>query len=67
MITKDIFVEELVEILPDSVTFLRKRGLVCVLCGEPVSGTLYELAKSKNFTDEQIDEIVMELNQLKSS
>jgi len=67
MITKDIFVEELVEMLPDSVTFLRKRGLVCVLCGEPVWGTLYELAKSKNLTDEQIDEIVVELNQLQSS
>ncbi|MDD3567096.1 MAG: hypothetical protein PHT92_01725 [Bacteroidales bacterium] len=65
MITKDILVEDLVEELPDSVLFLRERGLVCILCGEPVWGTLNELAKSKGFTDEQIDEIVEQLNQLK--
>ncbi|MDY0254026.1 MAG: hypothetical protein RBR30_06395 [Tenuifilaceae bacterium] len=65
MITKDILVEDLVEELPDSVLFLRERGLVCILCGEPVWGTLNELAKSKGFTDEQIDEIVDQLNQLK--
>ena len=58
-------VEDLVEELPDSVLFLRERGLVCILCGEPVWGTLNELAKSKGFTDEQIDEIVEQLNQLK--
>lgn len=65
MITKDILVEDLVEELPDSVLFLRERGLVCILCGEPVWGTLNDLAKSKGFTDEQIDEIVEQLNQLK--
>ena len=65
MITKDILVEDLVEELPDSVLFLRERGLVCILCGEPVWGTLNDLAKSKGFTDEQIDEIVGQLNQLK--
>jgi len=58
-------VEDLVEELPDSVLFLRERGLVCILCGEPVWGTLNELAKSKGFTYEQIDEIVEQLNQLK--
>lgn len=65
MITKDILVEDLVEELPDSVLFLRERGLVCILCGEPVWGTLNDLAKSKGFTDEQIDEIVEQLNHLK--
>lgn len=67
MITKDILVEDLVEELPDSVIFLRERGLVCILCGEPVWGTLNELAKSKNFTDDQIDEIVVQLNRLRSN
>ncbi|MDX9770971.1 MAG: hypothetical protein RBT19_11455 [Tenuifilaceae bacterium] len=67
MITKDILVEDLVEELPDSVLFLRERGLVCILCGEPVWGTLNELAKSKNFTDDQIDEIVVQLNRLRNN
>lgn len=64
MITKDIYVEELVEKQPEAVKFLRDRGIVCVLCGEPVWGTLEELTKSKGFTDEQIEEIVAQLNQL---
>lgn len=67
MITKDILVEDLVEELPDSVLFLRERGLVCILCGEPVWGTLNELAKSKNFTDDQIDEVVVQLNRLRNN
>jgi methionine synthase II (cobalamin-independent) len=65
MITKDILVEDLVEELPKAVLFLREKGLVCILCGEPVWGTLNELAKSKNFSDAQIDEIVTQLNELK--
>ena len=64
MITKSITIEELVEKVPDSVTFLREKGLVCILCGEPVWGTLEELAKSKSFSDQQIDNIVVELNAL---
>ncbi len=64
MITKAITVEELVDRVPDSVTFLREKGLVCILCGEPVWGTLEELAKSKSFSDQQIDNIVAELNAL---
>lgn len=62
-ISENIFIEELVEKYPLSVSFLREKGLVCILCGEPVWGTLSELAKSKGFTDIQIQEIVQELNQ----
>ena len=64
MITKDILVEELVEKLPSSVSFLREKGLVCILCGEAVWGTLNELAKSKNFSDQDITEIVDQLKQM---
>lgn len=62
MITKDITIEELIDRVPDSVSFLREKGLVCILCGEPVWGTLEELAKSKGFSSEQIDEILTQLN-----
>ncbi|MDX9852712.1 MAG: hypothetical protein RBS81_02850 [Tenuifilaceae bacterium] len=64
MITKDITIEELVDKIPESVQLLSKRGIICILCGEPVWGTLDELAKSKQFTNEQINEIVLELNKL---
>lgn len=63
-ITKDIQIEDLVDQVPESVLFLRKKGIVCVVCGEPVWGTLYEMAKQKGFTDDNIDQLVDELNQL---
>ncbi len=65
MITKEIYIEELVERLPSSVNFLREKGLVCILCGEPVWGTLEQLAKQKGFSDEEIASLLIELNNLK--
>ena len=64
MITKDITIEELVDKIPESVQLLSKRGIICILCGEPVWGTLDELAKSKQLTNEQINEIVLKKNKL---
>lgn len=57
-ITKDISIEELIEQVPEAVSFLREKGIVCIICGEPVWGTLYELAKDKGFSDSEIDEMV---------
>lgn len=62
IITKDIQIEDLVEQVPESVAFLRQKGIVCVVCGEPVWGTLNEIAKQKKITDEDIEQIVNELN-----
>jgi len=64
MIHADIEVEELIEIKPEAVAFLRDKGIVCVLCGEPVWGTLKELASEKGFSNEDIEQIVIELNSL---
>jgi len=63
-ITKDITIEDLVEDYPFAEEFLRVRGIKCIRCGEPIWGTLETACKEKNFTDEQIDEIVRELNEL---
>ncbi|MFA5647425.1 MAG: hypothetical protein WC951_03860 [Bacteroidales bacterium] len=65
MITKDILVEEIVEDFPNAIPFLRDKGLVCIQCGEAVWGTLNDLAKSKGFTEDRINEIVAQLNELK--
>ncbi len=64
MITKDIYIEDLVKEIPNSVNFLREKGLVCIKCGEPVWGTLEELAKQKKFSDEEVSSLVIELNRL---
>lgn len=63
-ITKDILIEELVENYSFSVRYLMERGIRCIMCGEPVWGTLEEAAKEKGFTDDRIDHVVSELNKL---
>jgi methionine synthase II (cobalamin-independent) len=64
-ITKDILIEELIVLLPDSVEYLRKKGIRCIRCGEPIWGTLEQAAKEKEFNDADIDRFVEELNQKK--
>lgn len=63
-ITKEIFIEDLVRELPESVEYLMKHGIRCLICGEPAWGTLETAAKEKGFQPEQIDVFVDELNAL---
>ena len=64
MIDEKISIEELVEILPASVTYLSKKGIKCIACGEPIWGTLEEAALEKGFGKDEIIEFVRELNQI---
>ncbi len=64
MITKDITIEDLVEDYPFAEEYLRVRGIKCIRCGEPIWGTLESACKEKNFSDEEIEKIVKELNEL---
>ncbi len=63
-ITKEILIEELVDTYSFSVRFLMEKGIRCIMCGEPIWGTLEEAAKEKSFTDEEINKVVMELKEL---
>ncbi len=63
-ITEDISIEELVETLPDSVYYLAKKKIQCIICGEPIWGTLKEVAESKGFTAEDIEQFVEDLNNM---
>ncbi len=63
-ITKDILIEELVNNYPFSVKYLMEKGIRCIMCGEPIWGTLEEAAKEKNFSDEEIQGFVDEMNKL---
>ncbi|ROL59757.1 DUF1858 domain-containing protein [Bacteroidetes/Chlorobi group bacterium MS-B_bin-24] len=65
MITKEITIEELVTVLPESVSYLMKKGIRALICGEPIWGTLEEIVLAKGYTPEDLDKIVDELNQLK--
>jgi methionine synthase II (cobalamin-independent) len=64
MIHKDILIEELVTMIPESVSYLMQRGIKCIACGEPIWGTLAEAAKEKGFSDNEIEKVVGELNQI---
>ncbi len=63
-ITKDIYIEDLVELYPDSVDYLMKKGIRCLVCGEPIWGTLESAAKEKGFDESKINSFVNELNEL---
>lgn len=57
-------IEELVEILPASVSYLSSKGIKCIACGEPIWGTLEEAAFEKGFGNEEIKGFVRDLNDL---
>ena len=50
-IEPDVTIEELVRRRPGAVAALRRFGIVCVQCGEPVWGTLREVAAEKGILD----------------
>ena len=54
MIRPQDHVDELVEKYPKLSIFLRRRGIICVQCGEVFWGTLEELIKSKGLDSDQI-------------
>jgi hypothetical protein len=64
IIDEKIPIEELVEVLPSSVTYLSKKDIKCIACGEPIWGTLEEAAREKGFGEHEIMEFVRELNEL---
>lgn len=63
-ITKDIQIEELVDNYPFAIRYLMEKKIRCIMCGEPVWGTLEDAAKEKSFTDSEIQRFCDELNQL---
>lgn len=64
MMDAKISIEELVDMLPVAVTYLSKKGIKCIACGEPIWGTLEEAAREKGFGEDEINEFVRELNAL---
>ena len=54
--------EDLVVIFPGAVSILLQRNLPCLVCGEPIWGTLGELGRSHGWDDEAIAALVEDLN-----
>lgn len=67
MITKEIYIEDLVRDYPGAVTYLMEKGIRCLMCGEPIWGTLESAAKEKGFDDESIEGFVKDLNAMEQN
>ncbi len=50
-VNPEITIEELVRERPEAVAILRRFGIVCIQCGEPVWGTLREAAAERGIRD----------------
>ncbi len=67
MITKDTTIEELVNNVPGAVKYLMEKGIRCIVCGEPIWGTLEEAAEEKGFGPDEIEQFVKDLNEIKEN
>ncbi|MDX1701674.1 MAG: DUF1858 domain-containing protein [Melioribacteraceae bacterium] len=63
-ISKNIEIEDLVKLKPDSVVYLMEKGIRCLRCGEPIWGSLETAAKEKGFNDKEIGKFVIDINNL---
>jgi len=63
-INKDILIEDLVNEYSFSVRYLMEKGIRCIMCGEPIWGTLEEAAREKHFSDADIEGFVNEMKAL---
>ncbi|MDZ7319311.1 MAG: DUF1858 domain-containing protein [candidate division KSB1 bacterium] len=62
-ITTNISIEELVTVYPAAVPILLQKGIQCIVCGEPVWGTLGDVISEKGFSGQEAVEIANDLNQ----
>ncbi len=63
-IEKNIPIEDLLKEVPQSVTYLMNKGIRCIVCGEPIWGTLESASKEKGFSEVDITRFVKEINEL---
>lgn len=64
MITKETTIEELVSILPESVSYLMDKGIRVLICGEPIWGTLEEVITAKGYSVNELGNMINDLNLL---
>ena len=60
-ITSDTTIEEILEKFPNTVKIFMDHGIPCLVCGEPLWGTIEEAAK-KYKTD--LEKLLAELNEV---
>jgi tRNA A37 threonylcarbamoyltransferase TsaD len=64
IITRDMKIEQLVELKEDAVGYLFDKNIRCIRCGEPVWDTIEDAARKKDYSEAEIDQLLDELNRL---
>ena len=64
-ISRNMLIEDIVEQYPETIGLMQEMGVQCILCGEPVWGTLGENVRDKGLTN--LDEILARLNKVVDS
>jgi hypothetical protein len=64
VISKNILIEDLLNIVPGAVGYLMNNGIKCIACGEPIWGTLEAAAGQKGFSEKDIERFVADLRKL---
>ena len=62
MVTREMFVEDMLADYPESNQFFLDKGLRCLKCGEPYWGSVEEFLEESNVED--IDGMIAELNEM---
>ena len=62
ILTPETLIEEIVEMYPELIRPLREYGIACIRCGEPIWGTLDQVAREKGICD--IEALVQKLNNI---
>ncbi len=57
-----VYIEDLVELVPESIEILLKYGIACIKCGAPIWGTLEENCKRVGLSEEQYKNALEEIN-----
>lgn len=63
-IDKDTTIEDIIVMLPESVSYFMKKGIKCISCGDIIWGTIYEVCIDKGYKTEEINDIINDLNKI---
>ena len=64
LITKNTPAEELIKSSPHVLDYLVRKGVCGIRCDFPITGTLEQMAKEKDFSESEIEKTLTGLNKL---
>ncbi len=65
-LSRDTSIEDIVTELPNAVHYLMGKGIKAIACGQPVWGSLADVARLEGCSESEIDVMVADLNALQA-